>query len=320
MEEYPLHLSAFMSGTDQQHREARALCELRRSRGWSQKDFAAHVFGDHGANAHKIVSRLEKGDQTLTDAQRAAVEKSFGVSMPALVSQQFDDQPEPLVLLSNREYFQQHARFVEKVGSRAEVWFFNPVDDMPVLELNEVRDRWVSNLRMGISKHLVWSLPMADEGLLRMYLQLALEVLFKAGQLQQKGNTASIGRITFWALSLGKDALQDAVRESYIVQKEQLGTGASPNLVIEPPIDSAEHVVLREVHALRSIILNRSLDPVSPSYCASYEFDVGSDPWGEVSSGWLFHGLKTRTRLERIAEVLSSRSQPRNRSTKHPNR
>ena len=298
---------------------------LRASRRLSQKEFCQDVFKDKSANAVKALSKIENGIQAISPDQIEKIEKIFGVTFAdEAAKMRRSERTTPLALLPDSEYFDYLSRFYDKAvaaaqtstrrGSTrvvpAEVWFFHPLESLPVLKSDKVRELWVRNLERGIDKHFVWPLPITTSGDLAMYHDLAVALVDRLRGDKDGSVMKTSGRINFWACDDIDGATNPKMVARYRKYQESLTERAVP-IVYNPVLKLGSSPEFQGILSLDSVILNLPTNPELPRYAAEFLDDVGSTPEGNASSGWLFKAVRSRTRLiemvRRLKELLEAK-------------
>ena len=288
---------------------------LRAKHNLSQRQFAEKVFNDSSGHGFKSLSRIEKGIQPLTDDQRHQIEAHFGVSIASLVSEATRGGSSAAVMLrSNPEYFQIHEGFISKAHelsklseaneAPANVWFFHPVSELPVLRSAFVKVQWVANIRRGVNKHLVWPLPVTNKDDLRAFFDLGVEVLNSAQNRSAQIPNKRLGKIFFWVINPAGSQPRPQANDFYEDLQRKAENLTELGLVLHPVLKENEEADLRRILTFNCVVLNMATDVRLPPYAASYLDDVGSDKDGEWISGWLFNGKRTCSALCSIVETL----------------
>jgi len=292
---------------------------LRASAGLTQKEFAERVLKDSSEHGFKRLSRIEKDAQELSDDDRGKIESHFSIRLESLpmVSLEADGEPE-LDVLTNDQYFLHHRNFIERavaewpsikdfstLGGPAEVWFFHPVEDLPVIKSRGIQERWLENLKAGVDKHLVWPLPVSTERDLKAFFDLSVFLLGQLAKLPppQVGEPRR-GEIVFWGCDPCAGSTNQQLAKFYEDRRESFERTKVVGLVVHPLLELPDDPRYQKLLRLESVILNRAASPALPPYAADFLEDVGSEPNEGGVSGWLFLGRSSRSRLDEIADRL----------------
>jgi transcriptional regulator with XRE-family HTH domain len=291
--------------------------KLRAERRLSQKDFCSEVFKDSAANAVKALSKIENGIQGLSGDQIKQIEKFFGVSMDDEVAEfKRTTAATPLAILPDSDYFDYLKRFYDKAcastrsaGSKttrvapAEVWFFHPLESLPVLKSESVHELWLKNLQRGIDKHFVWPLPITTSGDLAAFYDLSVGLVDKLCAAKSADEIGGYGRITFWACNDIGGSTNSAMERRFNEYRDQHASSRLP-LVFNDVLQIGSLPEFQDILSLDSVILNLPTNPELPRYAAEFLDDIGSQPNSAGASGWLFKGGRTRTRLMEMVRGL----------------
>lgn len=276
---------------------------------------------DSDGNAVKALSKIENGIQGLSPKQIEQIEKFFGVLIDDEIAEVArGEKATPLALLQDSEYFDHLKRFYDKAcaspGTQssqparvvpAEVWFFHPLESLPVLKSDEVRGLWLKNLQRGIDKHFVWPLPITTPGDLAAFYDLAVNLIDKLCSNKSQEIIANYGRITFWACDAIGGSTNLAMKSRFGEYRTQLSSSRLP-IAFNEVLSIGSLPEFQGILCLDSVILNLASNPELPRYATEFLDDVGSQPNGAGASGWLFKGGRTCARLVEMVRCLKELS------------